>query len=279
MDGRSELTSFLMSRRARLRPDQVGLATYGDRRRVPGLRREELAQLAGVSVTHYVRLEQGKSRNISAEVLDAVAAALELTDDEREYLGNLVHPCHTEPPGPTEVRADLVDLVNSITGAPAYITGRYGNVLTWNSMTATMLYDFTTVAPVLRTWTHPLFLDSDFRAMFCPAEWRQIARYQVAFTRLAWSRHPGDPALAMHLASLREHSAEFCALWDEHDVGAWPPHRVRLDHPELGRLELAVEVMQPGESRDQTFVAFVVTPGSQTESTLRRHAARSERAG
>ncbi|MFD3743116.1 helix-turn-helix domain-containing protein [Nocardia sp. NPDC058633] len=275
MDGRSELTSFLMSRRARLQPDQVGLTTYGDRRRVPGLRREELAQLAGVSVTHYVRLEQGQSRNISAEVLDAVAAALGLTDDEREYLGNLVHPPQSEPSsGPTEVRTDLVHLVNSITQAPAYITGRYGNVLTWNPMTTTVLYDFTAVAPVLRTWTHPLFLDSDFRAMFCPADWDEIARYQVAFTRLAWSRHPGDPALATHLASLREHSEEFCALWEAHQVGAWPPHRVRLDHPELGQLELAVEVMHPGESRDQTFVAFVVAPGSPTESALRGHAVR-----
>jgi hypothetical protein len=272
MDGRSELTGFLMSRRARLRPEDVGLATYGDRRRVPGLRREELAQLAGVSVTHYVRLEQGQSRNISAEVLDAVGGALGLTVDEREYLGNLVHPPQNQPAtGPTEVRPDLVHLVNSITHAPAYITGRYGNVLAWNPMTTTVLYDFTAIPPVQRTWTHPLFLDSAFRAMFCPADWSEIARYQVAFTRLAWSRHPGDPALATHLASLRERSQEFCALWEAHQVGAWPPHRVRLDHPELGPLELAIEMLQPGESRDQTFATFVVAPGSRTETALRRH--------
>ncbi|MFD3703890.1 helix-turn-helix domain-containing protein [Nocardia sp. NPDC058658] len=277
MDGRSELTSFLMSRRARLRPEAVGLTTYGDRRRVPGLRREEIAQLAGVSVTHYVRLEQGQSRNISAEVLDAVAAALGLTDDEREYLGNLVHPPHNEPcSGPTEVRTDLVHLVNSITQVPAYITGRYGNVLAWNAMTATVLYDFAAVPPALRTWTHLIFLDSPFRAMFCAADWLDIARCQVAFTRIAWSRHPRDPALATHLSSLREHSAEFRALWDEHEVGTWPPRRVRLDHPELGPLELALETMQPGESRDQAFTALVVEPGSPTESALRRHTLRCQ---
>ncbi|MFC4374983.1 helix-turn-helix domain-containing protein [Nocardia halotolerans] len=276
MNGRSELTSFLMSRRARLRPEEVGLTDYGARRRVPGLRREELAQLAGVSVTHYVRLEQGQSRNISTEVLDSVGAALGLTDDEREYLGNLVHPPQNEPgSGPTEVRTDLVHLVNSITLAPAYVTGRYGNILTWNPMTATVLYDFARVPPMSRTWTHPLFLDAEFRAMFSAADWLEVARYQVAFTRIAWSRHPGDPALAAHLASLREHSAEFCALWDEHRVGQWPPHRVRLAHPVLGQLELAIEMMQPGESRDQTFVAFVVAPDSPTESALRRHATRS----
>lgn len=275
MDGRSELTSFLMARRARLRPEEVGLATYGTRRRVPGLRREELAQLAGVSVTHLVRLEQGRSRNISGEVLDAVAAALRLTDDEREYLGNLVHPPQTEPcSGPTEVRPELVNLVNSITLAPAYITGRYGNLLAWNPMTAAVLCDFAAVPPIQRTWTHSIFLDATFQAMFDADDWLEVARYQVAFTRIAWSRHPADPALAAHLDSLHSNSEEFRALWDEHDVGLWPPHQVRLEHPELGQLELAIEMMQPGESRDQTFTALVIAPDSPTESALRRQAER-----
>ncbi|MFD3506671.1 helix-turn-helix domain-containing protein [Nocardia sp. NPDC058666] len=274
MDGRSELTSFLMSRRARLRPEEVGLTSYGDRRRVPGLRREEVAQLAGVSVTHYVRLEQGRSRNISGEVLDAVAAALGLTDVERHYLGNLVHPPQSELcSGPTEVRPALAHLVNSINCAPAYITGRYGNLLTWNAMTTTVLHDFAAVPPALRTWTHLIFLDSPFRAMFSAADWLEIARSQVAFIRVAWSRHPGDPALATHLAWLCEHSAEFRALWDEHEVGIWPPRRVRLEHPELGPLEVAIETMQPGESLDQTFTVLVVEPGSPTETALRNHAA------
>ncbi len=277
MDARSELTSFLMSRRARLRPEEVGLTTYGDRRRVPGLRREELAQLAGVSVTHYVRLEQGQSRNISVEVLDAVAAALGLAEGEREYLGNLVHPPRTESrSGSAAVRTELVSLVNSITQAPAYITGRYGNVLTWNSMTATVLYDFAAVPPALRTWTHAIFLCRRFRGMFSESDLAEIARHQVAFTRLAWSRFPGDPDLAIHLATLLEQSGEFRELWAEHEVGTWPRHRLRLDHPDLGPLEFAFEWMSPRESLDQGFSALVASAGSPTEAALRRHATRWE---
>ncbi|GGR63810.1 transcriptional regulator with XRE-family HTH domain [Nocardioides luteus] len=135
-----------------MHPEDVGLPLYGDRRRVPGLRREELAQLAGVSISHYTRLGQGQYANISIEVIDAVGRVLRLRAEEREYLHNLVRPPSTasRTRSGAELRT-LRHLVDSMTAAPAYITGRYGNALAWNRMTALVLCDFDAVAPGRRT--------------------------------------------------------------------------------------------------------------------------------
>ena len=145
MDRRTELTAFLRSRRARLDPDEVGVPVYGGRpRRVPGLRREELAALAGVSVDYYVRLEQGRAVNVSEAVLDAVARALRLDHDEREHLWRLARPPRAgarRPPLPQKVRPQLHYLLEAITDAAAYVIGRRTDVLAWNPLGAALIAD------------------------------------------------------------------------------------------------------------------------------------------
>src|SRR3954471_20846709 len=125
LDRRAELSEFLRTRRARLKPEDVGLPDFGRHRRVPGLRREELAQLAGVSVAYYTRLEQGNGRNVSAEVLDAIARALRLDDSERAHLTHLARPAQPRqrrPARPHKVRQDLRNLLDALEGVPAYVT-------------------------------------------------------------------------------------------------------------------------------------------------------------
>lgn len=270
MDRTTELRDFLTSRRARLRPEDVGLTDYGDRRRVPGLRREELAQLAGVSVTHYTRLEQGQVRNISTDVLDAVATALRLNAYEREYLGNLVRPPAPSPAPDTEVRPDLQRLMASIPDVPAHVSGRYGDLLAWNPMTALLIFDPVTFEPPRRTWPHIIFLHEPFRRLLDGADWERLARQDVAYLRLCWSRNPGDPVLGELLAELETQSEEFRRIWAEHEVADWSSAIYTFRHPEVGPIELSIELMQSSGDREQWFVTYAVEPDSSSQAALRR---------
>ena len=156
LDRRAELSEFLRTRRARLKPQDVGLPDFGRHRRVPGLRREELAQLAGVSVAYYTRLEQGNGRNVSAEVLDAIARALRLTDAEHAHLTHLAKPKqHKKKRASREqqqVRGALRHLLDSLEGVPAYVSGRRSEVLAWNRMAAAVFGDWSELPPRERNW-------------------------------------------------------------------------------------------------------------------------------
>ncbi|MEV3853445.1 helix-turn-helix transcriptional regulator [Streptomyces sp. NPDC050095] len=274
MDRRTELSSFLKSRRARLRPDEVGLPVYGGERRVPGLRREELAQLAGVSTTHYTRLEQGQTANVSTGVLDAVSTALRLSVDEREYLHRLVHPPRTPPLTGLDQMPELRYMVDAVTGAPAYVTGRYGNLLAWNRMTAVTLFDFHSVAPAHRTWTHAVFLETELRTRFSEAgEWERTARHQIAYLRLCWSRFQNDPEITAAVEDLTYRSEDFRRLWAEQLVTGWTGERVRLHHPLVGPLDITQALMHPHDDLSLTFVIGGAAPGSPTGTALRKLAA------
>src|SRR3954470_13537259 len=144
LDRRAELSEFLRTRRARLKPEDVGLPDFGRHRRVPGLRREELAQLAGVSVAYYTRLEQGNGRNVSAEVLDAIARALRLSDAEHAHLTHLAKPkTHKKKPSARteQVRGSIRQLLDSV-DVPAYVSGRRSDILAWNRMAAAVFGDW-----------------------------------------------------------------------------------------------------------------------------------------
>ncbi|WP_238012266.1 helix-turn-helix transcriptional regulator [Dactylosporangium sp. AC04546] len=267
MDVRAELTAFLMSRRARLQPETVGVPRYGERRRVPGLRREELAQLAGVSLTHYTRLEQGHGRNVSAEVIDAVAEALRLTADEREHLGNLVHPPRADPgPSAPVARTDLVCLMDGMPSSPAFVHGRHGNILAWNAPAGLLLGDGG--APGTASWPHLVFLDGPFRSLLL--EWEPLARRLAAYLRLSLGRYPGDRALAAVVEALHAQSADFRRLWAEHEVADWSTTVCRLRHPVAGDMEIAVDVMRPSGEPGQWLVTFTTEPGSPSQAALRR---------
>lgn len=145
LDPRAELSEFLRTRRARLKPEDVGLRGFGRYRRVPGLRREELAHLAGVSVAYYTRLEQGNGRTVSAEVLDAIARALRLSDAEHAHLKHLAKPKQhkKKPAGRTQqVRGPLRTLLDTMDGVPATLVGRRSDILAWNRMAAAVFGDW-----------------------------------------------------------------------------------------------------------------------------------------
>ncbi|RDI49739.1 helix-turn-helix transcriptional regulator [Nocardia mexicana] len=268
LDRRSELGEFLRSRRARLRPDEVGLATHGTRRRVPGLRREELALLAGVSVDHYVRLEQGRTLQFSESVLDAVARALRLNPVEREHFYRLARPWSgEETAGNQQVRPGLRRLLDSAADLPAYIVGRGTDVLAWNDLAAALITDFGALAPHDRNLARLVFLDEGMRELY--EDWDAKAADVVAYLRLDLSRHPGDPQMAALTHELCDASAEFRELWDHHEIKDKTHGRYAYVHPVVGRIELNYETLRLPDDPDQAYIAHTVDAGTPSETALR----------
>ncbi|MBW8487020.1 helix-turn-helix domain-containing protein [Actinomadura parmotrematis] len=272
------LGEFLKSRRAGLRPEDVGLRDYGGRRRVPGLRREELAQLAGVSVAYYIRLEQGHADNVSDEILDAIARALRLDPAERDHLHRLAHPRRDRPPEePVVLRPPLRHLLDAITHAPAYIVGHRTEVVAWNRLTAEVFVDLAAVPPAERTWSHQIHLNLDYRARL-GANWPVVARRNAAYLRFRAGEDPGDRRLAALVAELRERSPGFAGLWDEHRVGGLDHGEARIEHPAEGPLVLPFETLHlPGDPQISRLMLYAAEPGSASEAALRRLAATSTR--
>ncbi|QXJ23059.1 helix-turn-helix domain-containing protein [Actinomadura graeca] len=271
-----ELGEFLKSRRARLQPEDVGVRTYGSRRRVPGLRREELAQLAGVSVAYYIRLEQGNADNVSTEILDAISRALRLDADEHAHLHRLAHPPRWIPaPGPPRLRAPLQNLLDAIDHAPAYIVGHYTDVVAWNRLTSAVFVDLANVPADERTWSHQIHLNGDYKARL-DDNWLDVARRNVAYLRFRSGEHPDDPRLRSLINCLRERSPDFGRLWSEHHVTDLTHGEARLVHPEAGRLVLPFETLHlPGDPDLSRLMLYAAEPGSPSEQALRKLAATS----
>ncbi|MFC5180423.1 helix-turn-helix transcriptional regulator [Actinomadura harenae] len=269
LDRRAELGEFLRSRRARLRPEELGLPDYGGRRRVPGLRREELARLAGVSVDHYVRLEQGRTLHFSEEVLDAVARALRLDDAEREHLFRLARPWPgtDAPHAPQTVRPGLRRLLDVASDVPAYVVGRDTDVLAWNHLAAALITDFGALPPGQRNLARLVCLDEGMRALY--EDWPGKVADVVAYLRLDSSRHPDDPRTAALLDELTEASPEFRAAWARHQVRDKTHGRYVYLHPVVGRVDLSYETLRLPDDPDQALVAHTVEEGSPSEAALR----------
>ncbi|MEU4800626.1 helix-turn-helix transcriptional regulator [Streptomyces sp. NPDC023327] len=269
MDFRTELATFLRSRRARLRPEDVGVRPFGGRRRVPGLRREELAQLAGVSVDYYVRLEQGRSQNVSDSVLDAVARVLRLDAAERAHLGHLTRALRDAPAqnlAPQPVRAGIQVLLGALDEVPAYVLGRRLDILASNRLARLLFGDFDALPAERRNvaWLH--FLDPDARERY--PDWEQTARDTVAALRMDLGRYPCDDRLCGLLGELSVRSDDFNRLWAEHHVreNSHGPQRIR--HPATGELPLLRETLRLPDEPDQTLVTYVAEPGSQAHTAL-----------
>ncbi|WP_329500316.1 helix-turn-helix transcriptional regulator [Kitasatospora herbaricolor] len=269
MDRRAELGQFLRSRRARLKPEETGLPDYGGRRRVPGLRREELAQLAGVSVDYYVRLEQGRTDHVSQAVLDAVARALRLGPDERRHLGNLARPrpAAREPRPVQRVLPGLRRLLDAMSDVPAYVLGPDTEVLAWNRPAAALITDFGALEPGRRQKARMIFLDEASRELY--ADWEQKAADVVAYLRLGAGRHPHDPGLSALIGELSMGSRDFARLWAGQEVRDKTRGSYGFRHPVVGPLELAFETFRLPDDPDQALVAYTVEPGSPSEAALR----------
>lgn len=269
LDRRAELGEFLRSRRARLRPEEFGLSAYGQRRRVPGLRREELAQLAGVSVDHYIRLEQGRSLHFSAEVLDAVARALRLDATERAHLHRLARPAPATAPGPADrrpLRSGIYRLLSSIHDVPAYLVDRNTTVLAWNPLAAALITDFGALPPAQRSMARLTFLDEGMRHLY--ADWPARARAIVGFLRLDAGHRPADPSTAALIEELSADSAEFRELWAEHQVKDKRYGRYLYRHPLVGELELAYETLRLPDDPGLALVMHTAEEGTASHTAL-----------
>ncbi|KUM74663.1 helix-turn-helix domain-containing protein [Streptomyces curacoi] len=270
LDRRAELSEFLRTRRARLKPEDVGLPDFGRHRRVPGLRREELAQLAGVSVAYYTRLEQGNGRNVSAEVLDAIARALRLSDAEHAHLTHLAKPKqHKKKPAARsqQVRPALRQLLDSIEGVPAYISGRRSDILAWNRMAAAVFGDWSELPAQERNWARLVFLKPEYRDLF--VEWDQKASDMVSYLRMDAGCHPDDPRLSALVGELSVKSEEFRRLWATHDVKEKTYGVKHIRHPLVGELALNFESFRLSDGTEQALITYHAEPGSPSAEALR----------
>ncbi|MQY35134.1 hypothetical protein SRB17_31060 [Streptomyces sp. RB17] len=270
LDRRAELSEFLRSRRARLKPEDVGLPDFGRHRRVPGLRREELAQLAGVSVAYYTRLEQGNGRNVSAEVLDSIARALRLTDAEHAHLTHLAKPkSHKKKPAARQqqVRVALRQLLDTLDGVPAYVVGRRSEILAWNRMAAAVFGDWAELPAGERNWARLVFLRPDYRELFI--DWEQKAIDIVCALRMDAGCHPDDPKLSALVGELSVKSEEFRRLWATHDVKEKSHGVKRLHHPLVGDLALNFESFRLPDDSEQSLITYHAEMGSPSADSLR----------
>ncbi|MFD6394537.1 helix-turn-helix domain-containing protein [Nocardia sp. NPDC060259] len=274
-DQSGQLGAFLKACRARVRPEQVGLTPYGERRRVPGLRREELTLLAGVSPSYYARLEQGQSRNASPEVLDAIAAALALTATERRHLHSLAESAgrrrHTRPAPIEHPDPALLELLDAMPSVPALVLGRRSDVLAWNPLGHALLApnldpDCPAVPGRRPNMTRMVFLDPDTRALY--TDWPRKAGAVVGNLRLVAGAHPDDPALASLIGSLTMASPEFGTLWNDHRVQACATAHYQLHHPLIGDLTITQQTLRSVEHPDQTLVTCTAPPDSPSASAL-----------
>ena len=276
MGASSELGDFLKTRRAVLRPEEVGIAPHPTRRRVTGLRREELAMLAGVSITHYTRLEQGRALSASDGVLEAIARTLRLTDDETAHLKDLARPTATSsrpaPPRAAHASASTRQLLAAMTDVPALVMDRRNDVLAWNhlghALLAGHLAPESPDAPATRpNLTRMLFLDERYRKLY--TNWNDQAQLAVAALRLVAGRHPDDRSLAELIGQLTMNSDEFASRWARHPVRTCTSGVKHLRHPLVGAMELSFEnLVIPGTS-GQRLIAYTAEPASPSEAALR----------
>ena len=269
LDPRAELSEFLRTRRARLRPEDVGLPDYGRYRRVPGLRREELAQLAGVSVAYYTRLEQGNGRTVSAEVLDAIARALRLSDAEHVHLTHLAKPKQQKKKPASraqQVRGPLRTLLDTMDGVPAILVGRRSDILVWNRMAAAVFGDWAELPTQEQNWARLVFLRPDYRDLF--VDWERKASDVVAQLRMDAGSHPNDPRLSALVGELSVKSEEFRRLWATHDVKEKCHGIQRLHHPLVGELDLRLESFHQADAHEQMLVTYHAEPNSPSAEAL-----------
>ncbi|GAA2745595.1 MULTISPECIES: helix-turn-helix transcriptional regulator [Kitasatospora] len=274
MDTPTELGEFLRTRRARLRPEDVGLVSYGARRRVPGLRREELAQLAGVSAAYYTRLEQGQSGNASEAVLDALARALRLSEDEHAHLRNLARPGRARrrpPERPESVRPAVRQLIAAL-DVPVIVLDRRSEVLAWNPLGHALIAGHLDPTAPDRPADRPnlqrmLFLDPHTRELY--PLWEEEARRAVASLRLAAGRHSDDRRLAELVGELLMKSPEFADLWARHPVRNCVSGVKLFHHPVVGELELTFETLRTADESGQWMLMYSAEQGSVAEAGLR----------
>ncbi|MFF5442169.1 helix-turn-helix transcriptional regulator [Streptomyces achromogenes] len=264
---RVELTDFLRRARARLAPSDVGLPA-GARRRTPGLRREEVAQLAGMSVDYYTRLEQSRGPRPSRQILTALARALRLTEDEHDHL---FHLTGQEPPRreatSAHVRPGLLLVLDRLHDTPAIVVTDCGEVLAQNALSRALSGDALARPPRERNMIRRFFMDPAAQELFPPEDRPARAREHVAGLRAVASARPTDPEPVGLVAELRSASQEFSRLWNEHEVAVRRATTKRFRHPAIGVLELDCEVLVNSD-HNQQLVIHTARPGTESYERL-----------
>jgi transcriptional regulator with XRE-family HTH domain len=275
-DVRGEVREFLTTRRAKVTPEQAGLPRYGGRRRVTGLRRDEVAQLAGISIEYYTRLERGNIRGISDEVLDGIARALRLDDVERAHLIDLVRMASAAPavrrhPARQQVRPSVRRLLDSMTGTAAFLRNGRLDILAANPL-GYALYSPVLESPAAGNPRQPanlarfIFLD-DQAAQFY-RDWDGIAHAAVGSLRAEAGRAPHDRALASLVGELSLRSQPFRELWAAHDVEYYRSGMQPFRHPLAGDLDLEYDALELPADPGQTIIAYSAEPGSAAHDAL-----------
>jgi len=271
MDNRSEVREFLASRRARITPEQAGLPVFGGTRRVLGLRREEVAMLAGVSVDYYTRLERGNLKGVSETVLDALARGLRLDDAERAHLFDLARaagPTTARPRRrlPQEVRPSVQRILDAMTGAPAFVQNGRLDVLAANRL-GRALYSEMYADPVRpANLARFVFFNPKSRDFF--ADWDRAANDTVAILRSEAGRDPYDRGLSDLVGELSTRSEEFRTRWAAHNVRIHRAGVKHVRHPVVGDLELTYEMMELSADDGLSILTYSAEPGTRSDEAL-----------
>jgi transcriptional regulator with XRE-family HTH domain len=260
----SNLGEYLKVRRERLRPEDVGLPG-GSRRRVPGLRREEVALLAGISVEYYLRLEQGRDRHPSDQVLDSLARALQLDTDAETYLKKLTAPAkpvRRRAARPEQVSAGVQSLIASWTTTPALVHGRYMSTLAANPLAVALSPFF---APGINT-LRAAFLEPEMREFY--VDWEDMTAKAVAYLRSIIVPNVDDPELVALIGDLSLHSPRFRTLWAKQDVRQKSSGTTRFNHPQVGPLTLNYEKLALPGTPTQMLITYHAAPGTPSHEKL-----------
>ncbi len=276
VDTRKDLREFLATRRARITPQQAGLPTYGGHRRVPGLRREEVALLAGVSVEYYTRLERGNANGVSDSVLEALVRVLQLDDAERAHLYDLTRGATTAArarrrPARAAVRPGVQQLLGAMAGVPAFVQNGRLDVPAANPLARALYADLFDDAGPSSAGRPPnlaryIFLDP--RAVEFFPDWNRAASDAVTQLRAEVGRSPDDRELRELIGEITTRSQQFSALWATHDVRWHTTGTKRYHHPVVGDLTLAYEAMALAADPGQTLITFTAEPGSPSQQAL-----------
>ena len=264
------LGDFLRARRAGLTPEAVGITTSFGMRRVPGLRREEVAQLAAISTDYYTRLEQGRIRP-SPEVIASIARALRLDADQTEYLTQIATlpnrptatPTPTSRPGPLP---QLQALVDDLALSPAFVIGPRTEVLAWNAMGAALITNFREIPQERRHYIRMLVTDPRMRQLY--ADWEDVTRLAVEQMRRLNARNPDDPVLGALVEELSAHDEDFARWWASHEVAPRTGGVKLLRHPLVGELELEWSALTWNADPDVQVVVWTAPPGTVSRERL-----------
>jgi transcriptional regulator with XRE-family HTH domain len=266
---RDELGAFLRARRAELTPQAVGLPDTGTPRRVPGLRREEVAQLVAISTDYYARIEQGRIR-VSGPVLEAIGRVLGLDETQNAYLHELAGRPGLDRPrrrAPQRLDPQMARILDQLTESPALVLGRHLQILGWNRLAAALIADFDAIPDTRRNYVRMIFTDPRVRALF--PDWDAVVRTCVATLRLEAGRFPDDPELASLVGDLSLKHPDFRERWAARHVQSSASGTKRFRHPLAGDLTLDWQTFTSPSDPDQHLTIYSAEPGSPSHQALR----------